>query len=405
MRPILSEEAQREVQATPVRNHEGWQTVFYNRWVDNLPASATRTIPVDLDSAQTLEFLGFDGNTAGELYDSWFPAGEESLLKHTKDYLAEIYGQAPGGSELRCLLPAMGMSRAFSDNIWEIIGRVRRDGRFANNTVERTNIKQWAEVEITARFKTLQNLNDRILGHRVGTHYHASYELTHRDENNNDGVPNGFLKRNGLLEPTYHHFPPLPAGPRLWAIDPAMMGNFRAAPLEDGRIAYIAQEPTGFTVPNNDGTQNVYVGRNQLPTGYVHQHGRGGAPRFGQGQPIDVIFQAGCYGQGQLQAQLGGQGPAWNGQASGMQQAVAGYLNQQGHGATPSLVGISQNQLQAQLGGQLSAWDRSAPNAQLRNSPPLQTGAQAYAQVWTGVDRNRMNMDTPPPYSAQPPYQ
>lgn len=402
MRPVLSEQAQREVQATPVRNREGWQTILDDRgWLDN------NEIPVEMESVQTLEFIGFEGNTAGELYDIWFPDGEESLLQHSKDYLAEMYGQAPGGSEFRRLLPAMGMSRAFNDSIWEMIDQIRRDGRFANTTVERPNIKQWAEVEIATRFKTLQNLNNRILGRRIETHYQASYGLTPRNGNNN-GVPNGFLKRNGLLEPTYQHFPQLPAGPRLWNIDPAMMGNFRAAPMEDGRIAYVAQEPTGYTVPNNDGTRNVYVGRQQPPAGYGTQHGQGVPLGIGQGQPFDVALQARYCLQGQLQAQLGGQRPAWNGQAPGMQQPVAGYLNEQGHGATPNLGVVSQNQPRAQLGGQLPAWGGPAPNAQFRNphgNAPIQIGAQAYAPVWTSGGGNRMILDAPPPYSAQPPYQ
>lgn len=411
MRPVLSEQAQREVRAIPVLHHEGWQTIRDDRgWLDNHPPSATQTeIPVELESVQTLEFLGFDGKMVGELYDSWFPEGEESLLQHTKEYLAEMCGRAPGRTELRRLLPFMGMSRAFNDKIWEMVDQIRRDHRFANTTIERTNIRQWAEVEIATRFKTLQNLNNRILGRRIETLYQASYELTHQNGNNNDvSVPNGFLKRNGLLEPTYHHFPQLPTGPRLWAIDPAMLSNFRAAPMEDGRIAYVAQEPTGYTVPNNDGTQSVYVGRHQLPAGYGDQHGRGGAPKFGQGQPFDGIFQARLYVHEQLQAQPGGQRPAWDGPAPGMQQPLSGYVNQQGHGATPSFSGINQNQLRAQLGGQLPAWDGPAPNAQLRNPrgyAPIQISAQAYTPVWTNWGGNWMDMNAPPPYSPQPPYQ
>ena len=403
MRPVLSEQAQHKVRAIPAQNHEGWQTILDDRgWLDNPLASATQTeIPVEMDSVQTLEFLGFDGNTAGGVYDSWFPEGEDSLLQHTKEFLAEMYGQAPGRIELRRLLPAMGMSRAFNDTIWEMMDQIRRDHRFVNTTVERRNIKQWAEVEIATRFKTLQNLNNRILGGRIETPYHASYELTHRNGNNNNGVPNGFLKRNGLLQPTYHHFPQLAAGPRLWTINPAMMGNFRATPMENGRIVYVAQEPTGYTVPNSYGTRSVYVGRHQLPAGYGDQHGRGGAPKFGQGQPFDEIFQARSYVQEQLQAQLGGQRTAWDGPTPGMRQPLQGYVNQQGHGATPNFGDINQNQLRAQLGGQLPA-----PNAQLCNPrvyAPIQIGAQAYAPVLTNWGGNRMNIDAPPPYSAQPP--
>lgn len=416
MRPVLSEQAQSEVRVTSLRIHRGWQTILDDRgWLDNHPASASQTeIPMELDSVQTLEFIGFDGNTVGELYDSWYPEGEDSLLQHTKEHLAEMYDQAPGRTEIRRLLPAMGMSRTFNDRIWKMVEQIRRDHRFANTTVEKRNIKQWAEVEIGTRFNALRNLNNRILGRRIETLYQASYELTHKDVKNNEGVPNGFLKRDGLLEPTYHQLPRLPAGPRLWAIDPAMMANFRAAPMEDGRIEYVAQEPTGYTVPNNDGSQNVYVGRHKPPPGHGDQHGRGGAPKFGQGQTLDEISQSQWYVQEHLQAQLGGQRPAWDRPTPGMQQSPAGYANQHGHGAAPNFGGIAQNQfyvqdqLRAQLRGQLPASDCPTPNAQLRNPydyTSIQIGAHACAPVWASLDGNQMDIDAPPPYSAQPPSQ
>lgn len=520
MRPVLSEQARLQVQATPVRDHVGWQTILYDRaWLHNHPASATRTeIPMEMYSAQILEFIGFDDNTVGELYDSWYPEGEDSLLHHAKEYLAKIYSQVPGPTELRRLLPAMGMSRAFNNEIWEMADQIRRDHRFANTIVERSNIMQWAAVEIEARFKNLQNLNNQILGRRIETVYQqASYKLSHKKNgNSNDGAPDGFLKRNGLLEPTFHQFPQLPAGPRIWAFNPAMMGNFRAAPMEDGRIKYVAQEPTGYTVPNSDGTRSVYVGRHQPPpgydrnnyaaqepptgytvpnddgtqnvyvgrhqphpgygpnnyvaheptgyivpngdgtqkvyvgrrqpptgygrvefvaqkptgyivpnsddtqnfyvgrhqpsTGYGGQHGRGGAPNFGQGQPLDESDQARLFDEAQSQAQRGGQYSAWDGPAPGMQQAVARYVNPQGNGAAPNLSVIPQNrfhvqdQLRAQLGGQHPAWNGPAPNVQPRGHAPAQLGPQVNASVGTNRGRNRTDVDAaPPPYSAQHP--
>lgn len=427
MRPVLSEQAQREIHAIPARDHEGWQTIPNDRdWLDHHhhhPSSATQIeIPMQMGSVQTLQFIGFNDNTVGELYDSWCPEaaeGEDSLLQHAKGHLAKTYDRATGIKELRRLLPAMGMSRAFNDKIWEMADQIRRDHRFANTTVERTNIKQWAELEIGTRFKALQNLNNRILGLRIERLNQASYGLSHRNGNSKDGAPDGFRKRNGLLEPTYHEFPQLPAGPRIWAFNPAMMGNFRAVPMEDGRIKYVSQEPTGYTVPNNDGTQNVYVGRHQAPTGYGDQLGRGlggGAPNFGQGQPVGGSFQARSCVEEQSQAQREGQLPAGDGPAPGaMQQAVTGYVNPQGHGTTPNYGLIAQNQfhvqdqLRAQPVGQHPAWDgRPAPNAQLYNPrgyAPIQFGPQAYAPVWTNWGGNWMNGDAPPPYSAQPPYQ
>lgn len=449
MRPVLSEQARREVQAIPARDHEGWQTIFKDRArPDNHPASATQIeIPVDMDSVQTLEFIGFDGNMVGELYDCWCPEGEDSLLHHAKEYLARIYDQVQGLAELRCLLPAMGMSRAFNDEIWEMGDQIRRDNRFANTTIEKSNIKQWAAVEIGTRFKNLQNLNDRILGRRIETIYQASYDLTHKSRNSKDGAPDGFMKRNSLLEPTYHQFPQLSAGPRIWAFNPATMGNFRAAPMEDGRVKYVTQEPTGYTVPNSDGSQNVYVGRHQPPTGYGRikyaaqeptgyivpngdgtqnvyvgkhqpptgdggQYGRGEVPLFAQGHSLDESYQARLYIQEQSQAQRGGQCSAWDGPAPGMQQPVTGYVNPQGNAATPNLSGVSQNQfsiqdqLRAQLVGVHPAREGPAPNAQLRDLrgyAPIQLGPQACAPVRTNWCGNRMDVDAPPPYSAQPP--
>ena len=449
MRPVLSEQARREVQAIPARDHEGWQTILKDRArPENHPASATQIeVPMDMDSVQTLEFIGFDSNMVGELYDCWCPEGKDSLLHHAKEYLAKIYDQVQGLAELRCLLPAMGMSRAFNDEIWEMGDQIRRDNRFANTTIEKSNIKQWAAVEIGTRFKTLQDLNNRILGRRIETIYQASYDLTHKNGNSKDGAPDGFMKRNGLLEPTYHQFPQLSAGPRIWAFNPATMGNFRAAPMEDGRVKYVTQEPTGYTVPNSDGSQNIYVGRHQPPTGYGRikyitqeptgytvpngdgtqnvyvvkhqpptgyggQYGRGGAPKFAQGQPLDESYQARLYIQEQSQSQRGGQCSAWDGPAPGMQQPVTGYVNPQGNGATPNLSGVSQNQfyiqdhLRAQLVGVHPAREGPAPNAQLRDLrgyAPIQLGPQACAPVRTNWCGNRMDADAPPPYSAQPP--
>lgn len=434
MRPVLSEQAQREVHAIPARDREGWQTIPNDRnWLDHHPSSASQIeIPMQMGSVQTLEFIGFDGNTVGKLYDSWCPEepeeaeeaeGEDSLLQHAKGHLAKMYDRASGINELRRLLPAMGMSRAFNDKIWEMADQIRRDHRFANTTVERSNIKQWAEVEIGTRFKALQNLNNRILGLRIERLKQASYGLSHKNGNSKDGAPDGFWKRNGLLEPTYHQFPQLQAGPRTWAFNPEMMANFRAVPMEDGRIKYVAQEPTGYTVPNSDGTQNVYVGRNQAPTGYGNQLGRGlgggggsgRAPNFGQGQqPVGGSFQARLCVEEQSQAQREGQRLAWDGPAPvAMQQAVAGYANPQSHGATPNFGLIAQNQFhvqdqsRAQLGGQYPAWvGRPAPNVQAHNPrgyAPTQYGPQAYAPVWTNWGGYWMNGDPPPPYSAQPP--
>lgn len=416
MRPVLSEQAQREVHAIPARDHEGWQTMPNDHdWLDLHPSSASSQIeiPMQMGSVQTLEFIGFDGNTVGKLYDSWCPEeveeaeGEDSLLQHAKGHLAKMYDRASGLNELRRLLPAMGMSRAFNDKIWEMADQIRRDHRFANTTVERSNIKQWAEVEIGTRFKALQNLNDRIVGIRIERPRQASYGLSHKNGNSKDGAPDGFWKRNGLLEPTYHQFPQLAAGPRTWTFNPAMMGNFRAVPMEDGRIQYVSQEPTGYTVPNSDGTQNVYVGRNQAPTGYGDQLGRGiggggRTPNVGQGrQPVDGSFQARlCVGE-----------QSYRSAPMAMQQAVTGYVNPQGDGAAPNFGLDAQNefhvqdQSRAQLGGQHPAWDgRPAPNGQLHNPrghAPIQLGPQAYAPVWTNWGGYWMNNgDPPPPYSA-----
>lgn len=427
MRPVLSEQAQREVDAIPARDHEGWQTISNDRnWLDHHPSSASQIeIPMQMGSVQTLEFIGFDGNTVGELYDSWCPEeaeGEESLLQHAKGHLAKMYDRASDLKELRRLLPAMGMSRAFNDKIWEMADQIRRDHRFVNTTVIRSNIKQWAEVEIGTSFKALQNLNNRILGLRIERLKQAFYSLSHKNGIRKNGAPDGFWKRNGLLEPTYHQFPQFQAGPRTWAFNPEMMGNFRAIPTEDGRIGYVAQEPTGYTAPNGDGTQNVYVGRSQAPTGYGDQLGRGlgggGAPKFGRGQqPVGGSIQAQLPVAEQLQGHREGQRPAWNGPApvAMQQQAVAGYVNPQGHVAMPSFGHIAQNQfyvqdqLRPQSGGQYPAWNgRPAPNVQIHNPggyAPTQFGPQAYAPAWTNWGGYWMNGDPPPPYSEQRPNQ
>lgn len=432
MRPVLSEQAQREVNAIPARDHEGWQTITNDRnWLDHHPSSSASSqieIPMQMSSVQTLEFIGFDINTVGELYDSWCPEeaeGEDSLLQHAKGHLKKMYDRTSGLKELRRLLPALGMSRAFNDKIWEMADQIRRDHRFVNTTVNRSNINQWAEVEIGTRFKALQNLNNRILGLRVESLKQGFYGLSHKNGNRKDGAPDGFWKRNGLLDPSYHQFPQLQAGPRTWAFNPEMMSNFQAIPMEDGRIGYVAQQPTGYTVQNNDGTQNVYVGRNQAPTGYGDQLGRGQgagasrAPTFGRGQqPVGGCFQARVRVAEQSQAQREGQRrPAWDGPApvAMQQQAVEGYVNPQGRDATPNYGLISQNQfyVQDQLrpqSGQYPAWNgRPAPNVQIHNPVayiPTPFGPRGYAPVWTNWGGYWMNGgDSPPPYRERPPTQ
>lgn len=165
----------------------------------------------------------------------------------------------------------------------------------------------------------------------------------------------------------------------------------------------------------------MWAGTKQPQGGYGdHQHGRSRAPNFGQSrrQSFGGSFQARfvCSRAVASSARRRSPAPSLRRISSpGSATTSCGSLcKSAGNDATPNLSPIAQNQshvqyqLQVQLGGQHPAWDSRAPIAQIRNpsgSAPIQFGPQANAPVWTDWGGNWMNVDAPPPYSAQPPQQ
>lgn len=127
-----------------------------------------------------------------------------------------------------------------------------------------------------------------------------------------------------------------------------------------------------------------------------HQHGRGRAPKFGQGQQQSFggSFQARfvCSRAVATSARRRRPAPSLRRISSpGNSTTSCGSLcKSAGSSATPNLSLIAQNQfhvqdqLQVQLGGQHPAWDSLAPIAQIRNTSgfaPIQFGPQVNALV------------------------